>query len=107
CARSSARPTSPTVRVRVATIRAASIRQTASTVWRRSSAGTSPILPSMPSLPDELATRVERLLAHGQRVLLGITGPPGGGKSTLAAEIVDHVGADAVGVPMDGFHLAD
>jgi len=39
--------------------------------------------------------------------MLGITGPPGAGKSTLAEAIVDSVGAYAVHVPMDGFHLAD
>jgi pantothenate kinase len=49
--------------------------------------------------------RIERLLSDHRRVMLGITGPPGVGKSTLGAEIVESFGA--VGVPMDGFHLAD
>lgn len=45
-------------------------------------------------------------LASG-RALLGITGPPGAGKSTLAEALVDALGDRAVLVPMDGFHLAD
>ncbi|MCU1432570.1 MAG: pantothenate kinase [Actinotalea sp.] len=47
-----------------------------------------------------------RLLAAGGRALLGITGPPGAGKSTLAAALVRALAPDAVLVPMDGFHLA-
>jgi pantothenate kinase len=39
------------------------------------------------------------------RRLLGIAGPPGAGKSTLAAQVVEAV-PGAVLVPMDGFHLA-
>ncbi len=46
-------------------------------------------------------------MSSGQRALLGLTGPPGAGKSTLAQELVDAIGGDAVLVPMDGFHLAD
>jgi pantothenate kinase len=45
------------------------------------------------------------LPAAGGRVLLGITGSPGAGKSTLAAFLAEACGA--VVVPMDGFHLAD
>ncbi|WP_121253661.1 nucleoside/nucleotide kinase family protein [Nocardioides ferulae] len=41
----------------------------------------------------------------GGRVLLGITGAPGAGKSTLAAALTAAYGACVV--PMDGFHLAD
>jgi pantothenate kinase len=41
----------------------------------------------------------------GGRLLLGITGSPGAGKSTLAAWLAASCGA--VVVPMDGFHLAD
>lgn len=37
--------------------------------------------------------------------MLGITGAPGAGKSTLAALVAQRFGA--VVVPMDGFHLAD
>ncbi|GAB3253749.1 nucleoside/nucleotide kinase family protein [Nocardioides dilutus] len=37
--------------------------------------------------------------------MLGITGAPGAGKSTVAAALVR--GHAAVNVPMDGFHLAD
>lgn len=39
------------------------------------------------------------------RLLIGITGPPGAGKSTLAAAIA--AATNAVVVPMDGFHLAN
>ena len=44
-------------------------------------------------------------LPAGGRTLLGITGAPGAGKSTLAAHLA--AAAGAVVVPMDGFHLAD
>ncbi|WP_435973472.1 nucleoside/nucleotide kinase family protein [Streptomyces sp. Qhu_M48] len=40
------------------------------------------------------------------RRVLGLAGPPGAGKSTLAARLVDRLGGLAVLVPMDGFHLA-
>jgi pantothenate kinase len=50
--------------------------------------------------------RVEALLARERRVILGITGPPGAGKTRLA-ELVASSFDDAVQIPMDGFHLAD
>ena len=50
--------------------------------------------------------RVEALLARERRVILGITGPPGTGKTRLAERIVSTFD-DAVHIPMDGFHLAD
>ncbi|KGM12706.1 nucleoside/nucleotide kinase family protein [Cellulomonas bogoriensis] len=40
------------------------------------------------------------------RVVLGLAGPPGAGKSTLAARLVEAAAGRAVLVPMDGFHLA-
>ena len=55
---------------------------------------------------DQLLLRADALAASGRRSLLGITGAPGAGKSTLAAGLADALGADrAVVVPMDGFHL--
>lgn len=56
-------------------------------------------------LPPTLFARARDLARPGQRALLGITGPPGAGKSTLAAALAQ--ATDAVLVPMDGFHLAD
>ena len=41
----------------------------------------------------------------GRRFLLGISGAPGAGKSTLAAAVA--AAYDGVVVPLDGFHLAD
>jgi pantothenate kinase len=57
-----------------------------------------------------LVERAEALAAaasaDGRRRILGITGPPGAGKSTLAAAVAHALGADVVVVGQDGFHLA-
>ena len=51
----------------------------------------------------EAIERAADLSRHG-RVLLGIAGCPGAGKSTLSAAITADV-ASSVVVPMDGFHM--
>ena len=56
---------------------------------------------------DDLIDRARSLLHGDRRVLLGICGAPGAGKSTLARQVADRLGAAAVVVPMDGFHLQD
>lgn len=58
-------------------------------------------------LPAEALARVRARLAGGGRVLLGLVGPPGAGKSTVARALYAAFGAAAVVVPMDGFHLAN
>ncbi len=54
-------------------------------------------------LPAAIA-RAKTLAAGPGTRILGITGPPGAGKSTVAAAVADAIGA--IRVPMDGFHLA-
>ncbi len=50
--------------------------------------------------------RARALANQGTRRILGIAGPPGGGKSTVARAVVAELGDRARLVPMDGFHLA-
>lgn len=59
----------------------------------------------VPGLPA-LVESARDLAIPGERRLLGIVGAPGSGKSTLAEALSEAIGADAVVVPMDGFHLA-
>jgi pantothenate kinase len=54
----------------------------------------------------DLVVRARQLMDR-PRGVLGIAGAPGAGKSTLAERIVAAIGAEAVVVPMDGFHLHD
>ena len=62
---------------------------------------------------SELTDRAMRLISRapaGRRVLIGIAGAPGAGKTTLAERLAGALtarGAVVAHVPMDGFHLAD
>ncbi len=69
-----------------------------------------PTMPSAPpsvSVPQRFLERVQDLLADGQRKILGLVGPPGAGKSTLAVALQREFAALSQVVPMDGFHLAN
>lgn len=60
-----------------------------------------------PIVPSSFLDRLQHLLVGDTRRILGLVGPPGGGKSTLAEALQQALGARAVVVPMDGFHLAN
>ncbi len=62
----------------------------------------------MIDVPAQTLARIDRLLAGGQRRLLGLVGAPGSGKSTLAQALLAALPPGrAQVVPMDGFHLAN
>ena len=56
----------------------------------------------------DLVDRARGLVVGGERRLLGITGAPGAGKSTVAARVAAELGPRVAAlVAMDGFHLAN
>ena len=61
-----------------------------------------------PPVPAASLAQVRALLARGApRVLLGLVGAPGAGKSTLASALQAAFDDIAVVLPMDGYHLAN
>jgi pantothenate kinase len=54
---------------------------------------------------DRIAARIRALPPAPVRLRVAVAGPPGAGKSTFAAALVDRLGPGAALVPMDGFHL--
>jgi len=64
----------------------------------------------VPTVEEPLPAVVERvraLVRPGRRTLLGITGAPGAGKSTLVHALAVALGGQVAVVGMDGFHLAN
>ena len=57
---------------------------------------------------QQALTALRHRLDGGRRIILGLTGAPGSGKSTFAARLQREFGPGlAVVVPMDGFHLGN
>lgn len=56
---------------------------------------------------QQLVADAAALAEPGRRVILGIAGAPGAGKSTVAEALVAALGGSAVLVGLDGFHLAN
>src|SRR5690606_9248170 len=75
--------------------------------WHRESMLPDDAVDAAPATVGHLAERARRLAdARGGRVLVGIAGAPGAGKSTLAEALVAELGVRAALVPMDGFHYS-
>jgi pantothenate kinase len=53
---------------------------------------------------SEIAEVVRARMSGEYRIVVGIAGAPGAGKSTIAAELAEALTPDAVVLPMDGFH---
>ena len=62
-----------------------------------------------PTLVADARAAVAPLLGARTRVLVGLAGAPGAGKSTLAQALVDSFAVEvpSLVVPMDGFHLSN
>ncbi|HEY4268684.1 MAG TPA: nucleoside/nucleotide kinase family protein [Galbitalea sp.] len=52
-----------------------------------------------------VASEIQEIVIPGQRTLVAIVGPPGAGKSTIAAALAELLAPAATVLPMDGFHL--
>ena len=54
-----------------------------------------------------LLARCRELAGDSTRRVIGVTGPPGSGKSSFVRALTEELGARAVSLPMDGFHLSN
>ena len=56
---------------------------------------------------ETIVARAAAMVIPGERRILGVTGAPGAGKSTLCDALSRTLGSDVAVVGMDGFHLAN
>ena len=64
--------------------------------------------PTVPRDVEQLCRLVDRHRATAPgRVMIGVVGEPGAGKSTLVDDLVRALGGDAAPAPMDGYHLSN
>jgi len=54
---------------------------------------------------DRLAAEIPAMVDRKRMVCVSIAGPPGSGKSTIAAQLCARLGPCCCVIPMDGFHL--
>ncbi|MFI2563400.1 nucleoside/nucleotide kinase family protein [Paenarthrobacter sp. NPDC018779] len=71
------------------------------------SSGAKQTVPAVPCDIARLARRLRGAASPGGRLIIGLVGAPGAGKSTLAERLAGQFGPDGAVVPMDGFHLAN
>ena len=62
---------------------------------------------ALPAIPESYLVRLREMLKAGSRIILGLVGPPGAGKSTVGLALRDAFRDISQIVPMDGFHLAN
>ena len=60
-----------------------------------------------PTVPESYLKRLRELIGKGERVMIGLVGAPGAGKSTVAEALQASFAETSQVVPMDGFHLAN
>ena len=56
---------------------------------------------------SSVAALLKRKASRKTRFMIDVAGPPASGKSTLAEQLREALGENAVVVPMDGFHFDD
>ena len=62
---------------------------------------------SLPTVPESYLKRLQDLIGKGERLIIGLVGAPGAGKSTVAEALQASFAETSQVVPMDGFHLAN
>lgn len=61
----------------------------------------------LPAVPESYLKRLRELIGKGERIMIGLVGAPGAGKSTVAEALQASFSETSQVVPMDGFHLAN
>jgi pantothenate kinase len=56
---------------------------------------------------EEVVAVVREAASGRDRIVVGVAGAPGSGKSTVAEALVQALGEEAALLPMDGFHLSN
>ncbi len=65
-------------------------------------------MPELLTNLEQALTRAKELASGKKRVLIGVIGKPGAGKSTLTSYLINNLEPDLTAlVPMDGYHLSN